>query len=381
MNATTDFIIQIIICLLLLCLWVVVLGGAIALLHFLLSLPLRRAERARTLLDLIETTLRFGQPVEPALIAISQSREQSLGVRFHLFVAWLQKGLRLDEALTKVPRLLSPQIVAMLNVGLRLGDLQKVLPACRQLLADSVSETRSALNYLVIITFVASPATVLIFSFIALTVFPKLNEVGYGVGIDHSTGIHWLMEHRFAFVGFQVALQAIMWLAVIIYVGGPRARTWLPGLDQLDWALPWRRKRMQRDFSLMLATLLDARMPEAEAITLAASCTSNRCFEQRAAHTLTALKQGQSLTLAVQSMDDSGEFRWRLTNATHSRSGFLTALTGWHEALNAKAFQQQQAAAHAISTTLVLLNGVFVATIVIAVFAFLISIVNAGCLW
>lgn len=381
MNDVPDFIIRIIICLLVLCLWAVVLGGAIALLHFLLSLPLRRAERARTLLDLIETAIRLGQPVEQALISIALSREQSLGIRFHLFVAWLQKGLRLDEAFAKVPRLLSPQIVAMLKAGLRLGDLQKVLPACRQLLADSVSETRSALNYLVIITFVASPATVIIFSFIALTVFPKLNEVGLGVGVDHSTGIYWLMEHRFAFVSFQIALQAIMWIAVIVYVIGPRAQAWLPGFDRLSWLLPWRRKRMQRDFSLMLATLLDSHMPEPEAVALAASCTANHLFEDRASTAVTALKQGQTLTQAVQSMDDSGEFRWRLTNATHSRSGFLTALNSWHEALNTKAFQQQQAAAHAISTALVLLNGVFVATIVIAVFAFLISIVNAGCLW
>lgn len=376
-----DIVLRIIICLLALGLWVGILGGAIALLHFLLSLPLRRAERARTLIDLIETAIRLGQPVEQALISISLSREQSLGVRFHLFVAWMQKGLRLDEALAKVPSLLSPQIVAMLKTGLRLGDLQKVLPACRQLLADSVSETRSALNYLVIITFVVSPATMLIFSFIALTVFPKLNEVGYGVGVDHANAIYWLMEHRFAFVGFQIALQAIMWLAVIVYVTGPRIRTLLPGYDLLSWLLPWRRKRMQRDFSLLLATLLDSRMPEPEAVALAASCTANRIFEERAATAVAALRQGQPLTQAVQSMDDSGEFRWRLTNAAHSRSGFLTALVGWHDALNAKAFQQQQAAAQGISTALVLLNGAFVATIVIAVFAFLISIINAGCLW
>ena len=131
----------------------------------------------------------------------------------------------------------------------------------------------------------------------------------------------------------------------------------------------------------MLATLLDAGMPEPEAVRLAADCTVNSVFQKRAAIALNALKQGRSLTDAVQEMDDTGEFRWRLTNATHSRGGFLSALGGWHDALGAKAFQNEQAAAHVVSTSLVLLNGMFVAAIVISVFSFLISIVNAGVLW
>lgn len=381
MNDFPDLLLRLGIALAILCVWALVLGGGLALLHFLVSLPMRRAERARALLDLMETSLRLGEPVEQALISISQSREQSLGVRFHLFVAWLEKGLRLPEALAKVPRLLPPQIVAMLQAGQRIGDLRKILPACRQLLADAVSETRSALNYLVVITFVVSPATVLVFWTIAIIVLPKFNEIASGLGVDHAGGIHWLIQHRTLFVGTQILFQLGMWTAAIIYVIGPHAHAWLPGYDQLSWRLPWRRKRMQRDFSIMLATLLDARMTEPEAITLAADCAANRCFQKRAATAVNDLRQGRSLTEAVQAMDDHGEFRWRLTNAAHSRSGFLSALAGWHDALNAKAFQQQQAAAHTISTALLLFNGAFVAAIVITVFAFLISIINAGCLW
>ena len=329
----------------------------------------------------METSLRLGEPVEQALISISQSREQSLGVRFHLFVAWLENGLRLPEALAKVPRLLPPQIVAMLRAGERIGDLRKILAACRQLLADAVSETRSALNYLVVITFVISPATMFVFSLLAIMVFPKLNEVAYGLGMDHSGGIHWLIQHRPCLSARKLFFRLGCGSLPSSTLSAPHAHAWLPGYDQLSWRLPWCRKRMQRDFSIMLATLLDAGMPEPEAVTLAADCTANRCFQNRAAIAVNNLGQGRSLAEAVQVMDDHGEFRWRLTNAAHSRSGFLTALAGWHDALNAKAFQQQQAAAHTISTALLLFNGAFVAAIVITVFAFLISIINAGCLW
>lgn len=381
MFASPDIVLRLVLTLALLGIWAVVLGGGLWLMHFLLSLPLRRAERARAVLDLIETALQRGEPVEQTLIAIANSRDPSLGVRFHLFVAWLEKGLRLDEALAKVPRLLPPQIVAMLKAGARVGDLQKVLPACRQLLADSVSETRSALNYLVILTFVVSPATITVFMLMAVIVFPKFQEVGYGMGVDHSNSIHWLMANRMLLVTAQVALQLAMWIAALCYVAGPRFRSFLPGYDFVSWHLPWRHKRMQRDFSIMLGTLLDARMPEPEAVQLAASCTTNRIFTARAAHVVAALQQGQALTQAMNQLDDGGEFRWRLTNAVHSKSGFLAALTGWHDALSAKSFQQQQASAHLISSAFVILNGVFVAAVVIAVFAFLISIINTGVLW
>lgn len=381
MNDITDITLRIVVILLLLLLWGILLAGILSLFHFLLSSPLRRAERARTILDLIETALQHGEPVEQALISISQSREQSVGVRFHLFVAWLEKGLRLEEALAKVPRLLPPAITAMLQAGQKIGDLRKVLPACRQLLADAVSETRSALNYLVVITFVVSPVTIFVFFVTAVLVFPKFKEIALGMGFGMPAGMRLLIEYRLPFVWIQVLLQLVVWFTAFAYVMGPHIRSWLPGYDQFNWRLSWRRKRMQRDFSVMLATLLDAKMPEPDAVTLSASCTANSVFQERAARVANNLKQGLSLTEAVQEMDDTGEFRWRLTNATHSRGGFLAALAGWHDALNAKSFQHEQAAAHVVSTSLVLINGLFVAAVVISVFSFLISIVNAGTLW
>jgi type II secretory pathway component PulF len=380
-NDIPDIALRVTITLLGLALGAIVLGGILSLFHAVLSLPMRRAERARTILDLMETALTHGEPVEQALISISQTREQSVGVQFHLFVAWLEKGLRLEEALAKVPRLLPPAIVAMLQAGQRIGDLRKILPACRQLLADAISETRSALNYLVVITFVVSPVTIFVFIVTAVLVFPKFIEIGYGMGVGHPTGIRWLVDYRLPFIWIQILLQLTVWFTAFVYVMGPHVRTWLPGYDWVNWRLSWRRKRMQRDFSVMLATLIDAGTPEPDAVTLAARCTANSCFEERAARAVNALQQGGSLTDAMQELDDTGEFRWRLTNAAHSRGGFLAALAGWHDALNAKSFQHEQAAAHVVSTALVLLNGLFVACVVIAVFSFLISIVNAGILW
>ena len=49
---------------------------------------------------------------------------------------------------------------------------------------------------------------------------------------------------------------------------------------------------MQRDFSTMLAILLDSGVPEPEAVTLAADCTANRVFRQRAARAVEGLQAG-----------------------------------------------------------------------------------------
>jgi hypothetical protein len=77
------------------------------------------------------------------------------------------------------------------------------------------------------------------------------------------------------------------------------------------------------------------------------------------------------LTEAVQILDDTGEFRWRLLNGAHGARGFLFALEGWQASLDAKAFQLEQAAAHALSTTLLLLNAGTVALVATGVFEFI----------
>ena len=361
--------------------------GLMCLLHFLLTLPMRRAERARLFLDLIDTAVKDGRPVEETLIAVSHSRARALGARFHAVAAWLEQGVGLGEALERVPRFVPPQIAAMLRAGQKLGDLSRVLPACRQLLTDAPVETRTVVPYVFMITMATLPIAFFIFcvktgasdSSPARTMIERLLSVGVTYGLR----VPFFMQpaHSAELLGAQTAVMAALLLGALLYLGGPRVARWLPFVDRLNYWKPWRRKRMLRDFSTMLGILLDSGVAEAEAIRLAADCTANRVFQRRAEVVIGRLSQGVSLPEGVQSMDDAGEFGWRLRNAFHGRTRFLRALTGWHEALDAKAFQQQQAAAHGITTAVVLWNGFFVAAIVTSVFYFLISITNEGLLW
>jgi general secretion pathway protein F len=364
-------------------LWLGPVGGSLYVLYYCLSLPLRRQERARFFLDLIESGLKDGRRVEDTIIGVSGSRDRSMGVRFHLLAAYLEKGCRLREALEKVPRLLPPQVTAMLKAGEQIGDLRKVLPACRQLLADANSQVRGAVNYLVVLAFVITPFAVAVLVQVEIYVMPQFLSIAKEMGVGNPFGLTFLSQHRWLCVWVQCGLMLLVWCAAFLYVGGPRLTGWLekwvsPLVNRIHYTVPWRRKRMQRDFSAMLAILLDAGMPEPEALMLAADCTANTIFQRRTARAVAGLKQGMKLTEAVASIDDTGEFRWRLANAWQAQGGFFKAITGWNRALDAKAFQQEQATAQVVSTGMVVLNGILVAVMAICVFQLLLSIINAA---
>jgi type II secretory pathway component PulF len=102
---------------------------------------------------------------------------------------------------------------------------------------------------------------------------------------------------------------------------------------------------------------------------------------RRAWRVVERLKAGVKLPEALRLLDDSGELQWRMSNALRRGKGFLQALGGWHEALDAKAFQQEQTAAQITTSALVFINGLFVAALVCAVFLALVNLLNAAALW
>jgi type II secretory pathway component PulF len=235
---------------------------------------------------------------------------------------------------------------------------------------------------------VFSPVAIWLLITLSIFVWPKLKEIFVGMG--EGAPLPGITQFALASTRWLVAVQILLMLglaaAAFVYVAGPRVALWcrgrrFPFADWLAWQIPWKRKRLVRTFSATLGVLLDGGVPEAEAVRLAADCTANEIARRRAGRVTAALQQGRKLQEAVGAFDDAGEFRWRLTNACHARDGFLRALNGWHEALDAKSFQQEEAAAHVITSGLVLFNGFVVALTAIAVFAALISIIERAAAW
>jgi len=352
---------------------------------WLVGLPLRRRERARLFLDLLEMGMNDGHTPERAIIEVSRCRDSILGARFHLLAEHLQGGLRLDEALRRVPRLLPPQVAAMLIIGVELGDVRHVLPACRQTLQDAVSQMRGAMNYLAILTFIVLPVVPVLSMLLSIYVVPKFEMIAMDMGLVIPPVSRIVFGFRNNFIGLHVLLLLILQGMVLCYVAGPRLRRGLGAMglpiDRGLWLLPWRRKRVQRDFATMLALLLDAGLPEPRAVSLAAQGADNAVLTRAARRAVEELSAGVKLTEAVRHLDGSGELHWRLTNAAQGRMGFMAALRGWFESLDARAFQQEQAAAHLLTSLLVLWNGLVIGVFVIGMFNLLTGIVEEGVLW
>jgi len=360
-------------------------AGTILLIHFLLTLPLRRMERARLFLDLLEGALNRGQSAEAMIVSLAQSRDRTVGVHFHLLAAHIESGLRFGGALEKVPRFLPPQIAAMLRAGEKLGDLKKILPACREILRDRPAAVRSAVHYMIVVILFFSPVAIGVIMATMIFVVPRFKDVAAGMDAP----LWPLTQFVFANVGWLISFEIVLFLlltsATLLYLGGPRFARWFqfrgfPFVDWIAWRIPWKQKRLQRTFSAMLTVLLDGGVPEAEAVRLAGDCTANETCRHRAQLMITALERGIKLDNAVRAFDDRGEFHWRLTNAitqSGTRSGFLGTLRGWHEALDAKAFQQEEATAHAVTSGLVVLNGLVVALITTAMFGLIVGILKA----
>lgn len=351
-------------------------------LYFLLSLPMRRRDRARFFLDLLETMLDRGQPVEPAIVSAAENRDRAIGARFFMVAAHLEGGARLGEALERVPRFLPPQVNAMIRTGEKLGDLKKVLPACREVLRAASDTVRTTVYYMLGILLLFAPITIWLISMLCLFVVPKFRDIAGGMGIPVWPLGQFVFRYMPEIVLFEAAFFCALMTFVAVYVGGPGLIRWfqyrrVPVVDWLIWRLPWKRKQLLRAFSAMLAVLLDGGVPEAEAVRLAGECTANEICRRRAQRVAAALAAGTKLEEAIRAFDDTGEFHWRLGNAAHARGGFLVALRGWHEALDARAFQQEETAAHALTSGLVILNGVMVGLIAIGMFGMLVMLLKA----
>ena len=354
--------------------------------HFLLSLPMQRRDRALFFLDLIETALDRGQSVEQTILSAAESRDRVMGVKFFMLAAHLEYGARLGEALEKVPTFLPPQVNAMLRAGEKLGDLKKVLPACREALRVAPDTVRSAVHYQVGILLVFAPIAVWLIWVQMTFIIPRFKDVFAGVGIKLWPVAEFVFNYARQLVLLQICIFFLLLAVTVGYIGGPSLLRWFkfsmfgisPGsvIDWITWQVPWKRKKLLRSFSAMLAVLLDGGVPEPEAVMLAGESTANEICRRRVRRVLDLLAGGAKLDEAVRAFDDNGEFHWRLTNAAHARGGFLAALRGWHEALDAKAFQQEETATHFLTSGIVILNGVVVGLIATAMFGMLIMMLR-----
>ncbi len=355
--------------------------------YYLFSLPLRRREDARLFLDLVETGLESGQGVEQAVLSATRRDVHRLSRKYREFAGRITEGLGFAQALELTPGLLPPPVSAMLRAGAELGDLRKTLPGCRRLIRDATAPLLKAQHYLMLLVFVTSPMWIAAFLFLTVGVAPKLDQIYRDVAGTAPGGLmQSLMDWRHGLLAVQVTIVVCLWSAAIVSWGGPRLKQWFTRRVPLPWSrlalqVPWQRNRLLRDFATLLGVALDAGLPEPRAVMLAADGAANEVLRERAVAVLKDLQEGFKLPQALRRLDASRELEWRLENAAHGRAGFAASLAGWEESLDARAFHQEQVAAQAFTTALVLLNGVMVGLLTAGVFQMLTRLISSAVLW
>ncbi len=363
--------------------------GVMVVLYFLISMPLRRQERGRILIDLLEVSSSNRISLSDVIRELCQTRDLALGVRFHVLGGYLDQGMSFTDAIRRVPRLLPPEIQGMLAIGESLGDYRKVLPACQATLNDAAQSVRNAIHNYTLLAVISFPTAVILFLFY-LSVWPRFMEIFnelVPVGSrQFPPAIDFTLQHFGLFMQLILTGSLVLLAAAILYVGGPRLVRWIeagfrPLLHGLVLRIPWKRSRLLRNFSLLLGILLDHGTPEAEAIPLAAQATGNRKIQRNALRCQAALAAGVPLSEAIREIDCAPELGWRLRVASQHEGGFRMALKGWWEWLHHRAARQENATAELISTSIVLINGFLIGSLGYAIFFVLVRIFDQAAIW
>jgi len=132
------------------------------------------------------------------------------------------------------------------------------------------------------------------------------------------------------------------------YIGGPRLRRWiatvLPAV--CDWAdvsgamAPQKTSpRLRRHAGHAVGR---GRAGKQHQFNLPPQPRPTTSFLRQAELAVLDLQSGRNLPAALGRFDREAEFSWRLANAAHGPEGFASALSGWTESLDAKAFQEEQ---------------------------------------
>lgn len=366
--------------------WCIPITFGSALVFFIVTLPARRREKLRLLLNLVLTGLRDGRSPEQTLVAVATLRDRSVGARFHLLAARVEAGEPFVQAIGQVPGLVTTQIVGFLRAGAATGRFQEALAAALGSLGRDLGKTATLTQYGFALLLLVLPFGAVMIPLLRTMIWPRFEELLASMEVPAPALSGFLLDHGgWIFLGY---FSLVLFLAFffVFLVAAPWAfsgRAGLIGLalDRLACALPWQKKRLQRDFSIALALLLEAGMPEPQALRMAADATGNRVFRSRAERGAQQLAQGLPLGKALAAFDPEGQLAWRLVNALSQRKGFLPALRGWHETLEGQAFRLEESAAQVVTTLLLIANGTLVGTVMVSVFMMLLAVLNEGVSW
>lgn len=374
-------------------------------LWWLVSRHARWFEETELFLDTVEAGIADGLGMGNALTGLAEQHGRAVSPAWRRVVADLQAGRSLTDALDRNPKLLPAPIAGLLKTGEASGEWRAVLAGARRWLERpeatgvpvfaateedfSTHHTRPSpwshgvmFNAVLMAVFGGAVTWLL-----GATVFGTIAVAMQNLDVEPTATLVLVRDWYPAAMAAQAVCAAAMVVLALACLGGPRLGLWLERLAparvrSLLQALPWRRRRAVRDFSVMLAALLDAGANEEAALRQAAAWTeSTGPLRAGAAAAVAELRAGVWLPEALRHLDGDEELHWRTTLAVTRAGGFGEALRGWQESLEARAQQQEAMAGGAVLLWGELANGLLVALLAGTVFGVLVAMVDMTWLW
>lgn len=383
-------------------------------LWWLVSQHARWFEETELFLDTVEAGIADGLGVGNALAGLAEQHGRAVSPAWHRTVADMQAGRSLTDALDRNPNLLPAPIAGLLKTGEATGEWRAVLAGARCWLqrpmghlspwSQGVAEvhyyaaddgeystqparlspwSHGVMFNAVMIALFGGAVTWLL----GATAFASIAVAMQNLDVEPTAALVLVREWYPAVMVAQAVCAAAMVALSLACLGGPQLGLWLERLAPARaraWlqALPWRRRRAVRDFSVMLAALLDAGANEEAALRQAAAWTdSTGPLRAGAAAAIAELRAGVWLPEALRHLDGDEELHWRTTLAVTRAGGFGEALRGWQESLEARAQQQEAMAGGAVLLWGELANGLLVALLAGTVFGVLVAMVDMTWLW
>ena len=354
--------------------------GMLTAAFFMATAPHRRREQGRMFLDFLDLGLKDGRNLEEMIVSASRTRERSLGAHFHLLAAHLENGLRLQHALGVVPELLPPAVTGILCAGLESNSPRDAVAAAKRALGSRLENTQSLMHYAFVIVLLVAPFSLFFLPFWRAVIWNRTAQIAADMEAPLPAITVFLADHG-GWIVLAYALFILVSCWLVFFYLAPGTGPVGPMRDRILSALPWIWRRQQRNFSLALALLLDAGYPEDKALRLAGEATGSSHVRRKLRRLRHDLEQGLTLPNVLTRFDRTGQFGWRLSNSLKGRTGFVQALKGWHESLEAEALQKEESASYAISAGFLVLNGAVVGLIVVALFSAFVAMIEGGVLW
>lgn len=359
------------------------LAGLICYLDHLLLRPLRWMRRARMFVNVIDAAHKSGRPVEQTLIEMAARGGQWPGIHLHVVAAWLRRGLRLHEALERVPRMLPRAIQVLIVRGSETGRLIELLPLARREMRELSSGVgQSPLIMGLTLGTALLGVTGLLFTF----VLPKFHAIAMDFEIETGPWLNFILEHRGSWTAFHIGVMALMLFAYEYLTGGGVMFAWKQRMRPRTSGLihgmfPWHRRLFRRRFAMILARLLDMRFPEADAVEVAGEACGNRATRARVAAVKEQLASGVKLADALCCLGFGADFEFRVRTAAASGVPLSGALEEWFETELFLARWRESAAVQLIGFCFTLYNAAIIGAVGIAIFAVEIRMMDAAMIY